>query len=83
MYLHNKSLSEVKKAQKNALIKSLIKNKVSYREFKLKKINESCIGELFSYYILETVMIAKLLNINPYDQPAVEEVKINTKNILN
>ncbi len=82
MYLHNKNLSEVKKAQKNALIKSLIKNKVSYREFKLKKINESCIGELFSYYILETVMIAKLLNINPYDQPAVEEVKINTKNIL-
>lgn len=81
-YLHNKKLSEVKNAQKNALIQSLIKHKISHRELKLKKIDESCIGELFSYNILETVLIAKLLSINPYDQPAVEEVKINTKNIL-
>ena len=41
------------------------------------------LGELFSYFILETVMIAKLIGINPFDQPAVEEVKKFTKKILN
>ena len=40
------------------------------------------LGELFSYFILETSIIGKLVNINPYDQPAVEQVKLYTKNIL-
>ena len=40
-------------------------------------------GKLFSYFIIETVILGKLLNINPYDQPAVEQVKLSTKKILN
>ena len=80
--LHNKKLSFVKNAQKKALIKSFIKNKIPFREFKIGKLNEEKIGELFSYFILETIVIGKLLKINPYNQPAVEQVKIHTRKFL-
>ena len=80
--LHNKKLSFVKNAQKKALVKSLIKNKIPFREFKIGKLNEEKIGELFSYFILETIVIGKLLKINPYNQPAVEQVKIYAREFL-
>tara|TARA_A100001015_G_scaffold194469_1_gene216773 strand:- start:617 stop:1834 length:1218 start_codon:yes stop_codon:yes gene_type:complete len=82
-YLKNRFLNTIKIAQKNALIKSLKKNNLPFREFNIKKIDENTLGQLFSYFILETVLIGKLSKINPYDQPAVEQVKIYTKQHLN
>ena len=82
-YLNNKSLSTVKTAQKNALKQAFFKNEIPFREFELKSLNEESLGKLFSYFIIETVILGKLLNINPYDQPAVEQVKLSTKKILN
>ena len=81
-FLNKKSLSEIKIAQKNALIKVLKKKDIPFREFKFKKIDETILGELFSYFIVETVLIGKLLKIDPFNQPAVEEVKIVTKKFL-
>ena len=81
-YLDKKSLSNIKKAQKNALIKSLYKNKIPFREFKIQTINEEVLGKLFSFFIIETVILGKLLKINPFDQPAVELIKKETKKIL-
>ena len=81
-YLNKKKLSTIKNAQKNALILSLKKNKIPFREFKIKKVNEEVLGELFAYFILETIIVGKLAGINPFDQPAVEQVKINTKRML-
>ena len=81
-FLNNKTLYDVKTAQKKALIKSFDKNNIPYREFQIKTLNEETLGELFAYFIFETVIIAKLININPYDQPAVEQVKAFTKKML-
>ena len=81
-FLNGRDLNSIKNAQKNALIKSFKKNNIPFREFKIKKINEETLGKLFSYFILETVIIGKLLKINPFDQPAVEQVKTYTKNLL-
>ena len=81
--MNNQSLKKIKNAQKNALIKAFKKNKIPFREFKIKKINEETLGLLFSYFILETVLIGKLVDINPYNQPAVEQVKRFTKEYLN
>jgi glucose-6-phosphate isomerase len=81
-FLNNKDLNTIKKAQKNALIESFKKKKVPFREFKIKNLSEETLGELFSYFIFETVVIGKMLNINPFDQPAVERVKIDTKKML-
>ncbi len=81
-FINNKSLNQIKSAQKNALIETLKKNRISFREFKLKKDNVETLGQLFSYFILETILIGKLTNINPFNQPAVEQVKIVTKKYL-
>ena len=81
-FLNNKSINKVVNAQKEALIKSFKKRKIPFREFHVNNFSEACIGELFSYFMLETVIIGKLIKVNPFDQLAVEEVKVNTKKIL-
>ena len=58
------------------------KKNIPFREFKIKKNSEEILGKLFSYFIIETVIIGKLSNINPFDQPAVEQVKVYTKDLL-
>ena len=81
-FLNNKKLSKIKNSQKLALIKSFSKKKFPFRELEIKKADEETLGQLFSYYIIETVIIGKLLEINPFNQPAVEEIKIYTKKLL-
>ncbi len=81
-FLDKKKLSKIKKAQKNALIKIFKQKKIPFREFSIKNINEKTLGELFSYFILETAILGKISKINPFDQPAVDQVKIRTKQNL-
>ena len=81
-YLNNKTLSQIKNAQKNAMINTLKKNKIPFREFKFKNHNEETLSELFSYFILETVFLGKLTNIDPFNQPAVEQVKLATIKLI-
>tara|TARA_Y200000002_G_scaffold374963_1_gene376497 strand:- start:868 stop:2085 length:1218 start_codon:yes stop_codon:yes gene_type:complete len=81
-FLSNKNLNQIKDAQKNAFIKVLKKNNIPFREFKILDNSEKTLGEFFSYFMLETAIVGKLSNINPFNQPAVEQIKINTKNIL-
>ena len=81
-YAENKNLSKAIEAQKNALIQVLKSKNIPYQEFIINKKNEETLGKLFSYFIIETILIAKMLDINPFDQPAVEEVKILTKKYL-
>ena len=81
-FLQNKTLKEIVSAQKRALIKTLKNKKIPFREFTILKNNEEVLGLLFSYFILETIAIGKLSNIDPFSQPAVEEVKKYTKKLL-
>ena len=48
----------------------------------IRKKNEKTLGTLFCFFILETILLGKSLNLNPYDQPAVELIKQETKKIL-
>ena len=81
-YAENKYFSKAKESQKNALIQVLKNKNIPYQEFLINRKNEETLGELFSYFIMETVLIGKLLGINPFDQPAVEQVKALTKKYL-
>ena len=60
----------------------LEKKKKPYRQFIFKKNDESELGSIFTFFVLETILLSSLMNVNPYDQPAVEEVKIETKKFL-
>ena len=81
-YLKNKSINQIRKAQKLASEKVFRQKKIPFRSFDLKKRDEKILGELFSFFILETILLGKCLNLNPYDQPAVELIKTKTKSLL-
>ena len=81
-YLKNKSIDEILFAQKNATEKVFLKRNIPFRSFEIKERNEETLGELFWFFILETILLAKVLKINPYDQPSVELIKQETKKNL-
>ena len=55
------------------------KKKIPFRSFYVKKRNEESLVELFTFFILETILLSKVMKVNAYDQPAVEKIKQETK----
>ena len=81
-YLKNKDINQVMYAQKRATEKVFRKKNIPFRSFEINQRDEKTLGELFCFFMLETILIGKWLNINPFDQPAVELIKKETKKIL-
>ena len=81
-YLKNKSINEIILAQRLATEKIFKTKKIPFRSFVVKKKNEQTLGELFCFFILETILLGKALKVNPFDQPSVELIKKETKKIL-
>ena len=82
IFLKKKSLNNIKQLQFNATEKVFRLKKIPFRSFLIKRRNEEALGELFIFFILETILLGKALNVNPYDQPAVELIKTETKKFL-
>ena len=81
-YLKNKDIDHIIYAQKQAT-ENIFKNKrIPFRSFEIFKRDEKTLGELFTFFILETILLGRALKINPFDQPAVELIKTETKKIL-
>ena len=81
-YLKNKSLDKIINAQKLATQNVFLNKKISYRSFHILKKNEEELGTLFTFFVLETILLSRLFKINPFDQPAVELIKSETTRIL-
>ena len=81
-FLKNKSIKSVMIAQKNAVKKVFKKQGLKFRSFEILKKDEESLGIIFTYFMLETILLGKLMKLNPFDQPAVESVKKETKSIL-
>tara|TARA_B100000963_G_C22427823_1_gene580678 strand:- start:219 stop:854 length:636 start_codon:yes stop_codon:yes gene_type:complete len=81
-YLKGKDLSNIMYSQKKATEKVFNGKNIPFRSFEIKKRDEKTLGELFCFFILETILLGKLLKVNPYNQPAVELIKKETKKIL-
>ena len=80
--LKNKNISQITYAQKQATENVFKRKKIPFRSFEIKKRDEKTLGELFCFFILETILLGNCLKINPYNQPAVELIKKETKKIL-
>ena len=81
-YLKNKSFTKIIYAQKKATEKVFHRKKLPFRSFNLIKRNEEVLGELFCFFMLETILLGRALKVNPFDQPSVELIKKQTKKIL-
>ena len=81
-YLRNRSLNQIMLSQKLATEKVFLKKNLPFRSFEVLQKDEKTLGELFCFFILETILLGRALKINPYDQPSVELIKKETKRIL-
>jgi glucose-6-phosphate isomerase len=81
-YLLNKTLGDLIDAESKATAQSLIKNNVPLITIEISDLNEQALGALMMHSILETIITANVINVNPFDQPAVEEGKLMAQKIL-
>tara|TARA_B100002052_G_scaffold53013_1_gene46132 strand:- start:314 stop:1519 length:1206 start_codon:yes stop_codon:yes gene_type:complete len=75
--IENQTPQELINSQYNAIQKVFIEKNIPFRTITIGN-NKLNILQLFLYYFLETIILGEAQNINPYDQPAVEEIKIKT-----
>tara|TARA_B100000767_G_scaffold15481_1_gene14663 strand:+ start:994 stop:2148 length:1155 start_codon:yes stop_codon:yes gene_type:complete len=81
-YLKNNNIGQIMLSQKQATENVFLKKKIPFRSFEILKRDEKTLGELFCFFILETILIGRALKIDPYNQPSVELIKKATKKIL-
>jgi len=81
-YLKNKNINKIIYSQKMATENIFKKKQIPFRSFEVFKRDEKSLGELFTFFILETILLGRALNVNPFDQPSVELIKKETKKIL-
>ena len=81
-YLKNKSFLDIKIAQKKATQNVFKNKKIPFRSFNVLNRSENSLGEIFTFFMLETILLGHALKVNPFDQPSVELIKIETNKIL-
>ena len=81
-YLRFKKLSTIINAQKVATQRIFELKKIPFRSFEILKKDENSLGVLFCFFVLETILLGRALKVNPFDQPSVELIKIETKKLL-
>ena len=81
-FIKNKNLSQIKEAQRMATENIFSKKKIPFRTIEIVNKNEQSMGEIFTFFMLETILLGRALKVNPFDQPAVELIKKETKKII-
>ena len=77
-----KTIGDLVWAEGRATADTLAKNGCPVRTFTLAKLDEASLGELMMHFMLETIIAAHLMDIDAFDQPAVEEGKVLAKKYL-
>ena len=80
--LSSKDIDSILFKQKLATENVFRKKNIPFRSFELTNRSEKNLGEIFCYFILETILLGKALDVNPFDQPSVELIKNETKRQL-
>ena len=81
-HLKNKNLYQIKYAQKIATENVFKKKNIPFRSFNVLRRSEQALGELFTFFMLETILLGEMTKVNPFDQPSVELIKVETNRIL-
>lgn len=80
--LQNKDMGFIMNAIIQGVEKTYLNRQLPYIEIIIPKKIEYCIGQLLQMKMMEMMFLGHLMNINPFDQPNVEEYKIETKKYL-
>ena len=81
-YIINKSMGDIMHAEQKATIETFKLKKIPFRQIHIPNIDEFSLGKLLALSMVETIASCTYLNVNPFNQPAVEQGKILTKKFL-
>ena len=75
-YMRGRTMGDLFDAEARATAAALARRGRPVRVFRLAAVDERALGALMMHFMLETIIAADLLGVNPFDQPAVEEGKV-------
>lgn len=82
-YLNGKTMGDLLDAEQRATVMTFHERKLPLRVLHIEALSEKSIGALLMHFMIETLGLAHLMGVNPFDQPAVEAGKVLTKRYLN
>jgi glucose-6-phosphate isomerase len=80
--IQKRRLSAIMATIADSVAITLYKRQRSYCRIRLADTREESIGALLQLHMFEMIYLAALFEVNPFDQPNVEEYKVETKRIL-
>jgi len=81
-YLAGKKMGDLVDAEARATGQTLFKNGRPVRRIHLTQVDEFHMGALMMHFMLETIIMGKLMGVDPFNQPGVEEGKILARQYL-
>jgi glucose-6-phosphate isomerase len=81
-YLAGRTMGDLLDAEQRATAETLVRHGRPVRLFRLARLDEAALGALMMHFMIETIIAAHLLGVNPFDQPAVEEGKVLARRYL-
>jgi glucose-6-phosphate isomerase len=81
-YLAGKRLGDLVDAESRATAQTLSKNGRPVRQIHISKVDEFEMGALMMHFMLETILMGKLMGVDPFNQPGVEEGKVLARQYL-
>ncbi len=81
-YLGGRSVGDIVAASARATVETLVARQRPVRLVVLPIIDEAAMGGLFMHFMLETILTADLLGVDPFDQPAVDAGKVRARDYL-
>ena len=81
-YLADKTPGDLVAAQALATAETLVKHGRPVRVMRVETLDARALGELLMHFMLETILACRLVGVDPFDQPAVEESKVLARQYL-
>jgi glucose-6-phosphate isomerase len=81
-YLAGKPMGDLVAAEARATAQTLSRNGRAVRQIHLPTIDERGYGALMMHFMLETILMGRLMGVDPFDQPGVEEGKVLAREYL-
>jgi glucose-6-phosphate isomerase len=81
-YLSGKTMGDLVAAEARATAETLAKRGRPVRRILAPKLDERTIGALMMHFMLETILMGRLMGVHPFDQPAAEEGKVLARKYL-
>ena len=81
-YLAGKQMGDLVDAEARATAQTLSRNSRPVRQIHVQRSMNSIMGALMMHFMLETILMGRLMGVDPFDQPGVEEGKVLARQYL-